>query len=164
MALRTAIDELAKTLLKQLPLVINTVAPRHNVSDVDSFTHDVLAGLGHAPEPAKRVVSAKMKKTFLEQAGANEDILKKAIQEYKQASEVVSFQHFAAQYLLPPPPPPPVQPPSTAPVQLVTHTTPDGEQLLVDPQTGKIYRPTEEAGNILIGYAGRGRFAHVKIV
>lgn len=170
MALRTAIDELAKTLLKQLPLVIINVASRHTISDTDSFTRDVLTGLGHTPEPAKRVVSAKMKKTFLEQTGANEEILKKAIQEYKQANEVVSFQHFAAQFLLAPPPPPlpvlatPALAPAPIVEQLVTHETPDGERLLIHPQSGKIYRSTDEAGNILIGYAGKGRFAHVKIV
>ena len=37
----------------------------------------------------------------------------------------------------------------------------DGESLLKGVTTGKIYRPTEEAGDVLIGYAGKGRFADV---
>lgn len=37
----------------------------------------------------------------------------------------------------------------------------DGETLLKGVVTGKIYRPTEEAGDVLIGYAGKGRFADV---
>ena len=37
----------------------------------------------------------------------------------------------------------------------------EGETLLKGVTTGKIYRPTEEAGDVLIGYAGKGRFADV---
>ena len=38
----------------------------------------------------------------------------------------------------------------------------EGETLLKGVDSGKIYRPTEEAGDVLIGYAGKGRFASVK--
>lgn len=38
----------------------------------------------------------------------------------------------------------------------------DGESLLKGVTSGKIYRPTEEAGDVLIGYAGKGRFSDVK--
>lgn len=38
----------------------------------------------------------------------------------------------------------------------------DGESLLKGVSSGKIYRPTEEAGDVLIGYAGKGRFVDVK--
>jgi len=38
----------------------------------------------------------------------------------------------------------------------------DGEKLLIGTKSGKIYRPTEEAGDVLIGVAGQGRFKDVK--
>lgn len=37
----------------------------------------------------------------------------------------------------------------------------EGETLLKGVGSGKIYRPTEEAGDVLIGYAGKGRFSEV---
>lgn len=37
----------------------------------------------------------------------------------------------------------------------------EGETLLKGVESGKIYRPTEEAGDVLIGYAGKGRFTEV---
>lgn len=37
----------------------------------------------------------------------------------------------------------------------------EGETLLKGVDSGKIYRPTEEAGDVLIGYAGKGRFTEV---
>ena len=37
----------------------------------------------------------------------------------------------------------------------------EGETLLKGVVSGKIYRPTEEAGDVLIGYAGKGRFVDV---
>lgn len=37
----------------------------------------------------------------------------------------------------------------------------EGETLLIGVKTGKIYQPTD-AGDVLVGYAGKGRFASVK--
>ena len=37
----------------------------------------------------------------------------------------------------------------------------EGESLLIGVKTGKIYQPTD-AGDVLVGYAGKGRFASVK--
>jgi hypothetical protein len=39
----------------------------------------------------------------------------------------------------------------------------EDETLMIGLTTGKIYRTTEEAGDVLIGIAGQGRFASVKI-
>jgi hypothetical protein len=41
--------------------------------------------------------------------------------------------------------------------------THEDETLLIGVKTGKIYRSTEEAGDVLIGVAGQGRFAGVKV-
>jgi hypothetical protein len=38
----------------------------------------------------------------------------------------------------------------------------EDETLLRGEKTGKIYRSTEEAGDVLIGYAGKGRFSDIK--
>ena len=41
--------------------------------------------------------------------------------------------------------------------------THEDETLLIGLKSGKIYRTTEEAGDVLIGVAGQGRFADVKV-
>jgi len=130
--IQIALNEVSKTIMKQVVKVIADVAPRHNVSDVDAFTQEMLSALGFGEEvekPAKkagkmvlavaaaapaegsvksegekssgrkRVVSKKMKEAFMALEGATEAKLKEAMTAYKEAAEVDSFDALARQML-----------------------------------------------------------------
>jgi hypothetical protein len=106
------------------------VASRHNVSDVGEFVRQVLVGMGMekmaetdggagwaAKMPTKegsvasdekqrkRVVSKKMKETYMALEGATEENLAETVKAYKDAAEVESFEAFARARLSSPAPP-----------------------------------------------------------
>ena len=113
--------DISKTIMKQITKVIADVAPRHEISDVEAFTQEILAGLGFGENPKKeakvkkekdgsvvsdgttsgrkRVVSKKMKEAFLALDGADEEKLKEAMKAYKEAAEVDSFDALSRQLL-----------------------------------------------------------------
>lgn len=239
---------------KQLKDVATKVATDHKVSDVNKMVDDLMIAMGLmeiqvkatktksvksdkesvASSAKKRVVSKKMKDTFLALEGATEDILKELIKEYKTAEDVESFDAFSRAKLGLDPIIKETKtrkekkdkkgrfdkwtPTSTKLFKTITEENGgnvtdelktefqtyidnlsdeqfaaasiqghmrafitaktqnnndnddedllefefDDEILLKGEKTGKIYRPTEEAGDVLIGYAGKGRFAHVQ--
>ena len=250
---QNALENVAKSMSKQLKDVATKVATDHNVSDVNKLVDDLMVAMGLmqiqvkttntksissdkdsviSNNTKKRVVSKKMKDTFLALEGANDALLKELIKEYKNADDVESFDAFSRAKL------------GLLPIVKETKTikpkkgrfdkwTPtsnklfktiteennhtindqlkkdfqnyidslsdeqfasasiqghmrafitsininekevdnededllefefDGETLLRGEKSGKIYRPTEEAGDILIGYYGKGRFDHI---
>jgi hypothetical protein len=135
--IQIALNEVSKTIMKQVVKVIADVAPRHNVSDVDAFTQEMLSALGFGEsekmvvekavktkvakpkkepkEPSvdgsveeseggkssgrKRVVSKKMKESFMAMEGATEEKLKEAMKAYKEAVEVDSFDALSREML-----------------------------------------------------------------
>ena len=102
---------------KQLKDVATKVATDHNVSDVNKMVDDLMVAMGLmeiqvkttktksvsekkdkesvTSSGKKRVVSKKMKDAFLALEGANEDLLKELIKEYKTAEDVESFDAFS---------------------------------------------------------------------
>lgn len=108
--IKQLLKNMAKTLSKQITATVTDVALHHGVTDVDAFVRDVLAGIGLADttvktdgsvtsEKRKRVVSKKMKDTYLGMEGANEENLKTTMEAYKAADEVESFEAFARERL-----------------------------------------------------------------
>ena len=132
--------------MKQVTKVIADVAPRHQISDVEAFTQEILAGLGFGESPKKeakekdgsvvsdgasgrkRVVSKKMKEAFLALEGADEEKLKEAMKSYKEAAEVDSFDALDRQMLgltLAPAPEPKVKKEKKAKVEKSARFTPN---------------------------------------
>ena len=52
MAIPVLLASLSKTLLDRIPEVIQTVASRHDIQNPQTFSQDLLAGLGLATPPA----------------------------------------------------------------------------------------------------------------
>ncbi len=117
---QNALENVAKSMSKQLKDVATKVATDHNVSDVNKMVDDLMVAMGLmeiqvkstktksvsvksekkdkesvASTGKKRVVSKKMKDAFLALEGANEDLLKELIKEYKTAEDVESFDAFS---------------------------------------------------------------------
>ena len=166
MAIPTLLASISKTLLDNLPNVIQTVASRHDIQDPQTFSQDLLAGLGlstslpPAPKPKpKRVVSGAMKAKYLALPGATEDGLLKTIKAYKEATEVTDWITFATSYLKPEAAPAAAAEEEDE-LQTFLH---EDETLLLNQTTGMIYVDTLEAGRVPIGRAGKGRFAHIKL-
>ena len=168
MAIPVLLASLSKTLLDRIPGVIQTVASRHDIQDPQTFSQDLLAGLGRAPPPAppaktpKRVVSGAMKAKYLALPGATEDGLAKTINAYKEATEVTDWITFATSHLNQSSPPAPLAKdgPEEEDLQTIVH---EEETLLINRATGMIYVETLEAGTVPIGRAGKGRFAHITL-
>jgi hypothetical protein len=253
---QNALENVAKSMSKQLKDVATKVATDHNVSDVNKMVDDLMVAMGLmeiqvkttktksvsikdkesvVSTGKKRVVSKKMKDAFLALEGANEDLLKELIKEYKTAEDVESFDAFSRAKLGLAPIVKETKPrkekkekkgrfdkwtpTSTKLFKTITEenngavtddlkkdfqsyvdslsdedfasasiqghmrafittnfTKKDDEEdeedliefnyedetLLRGEKSGKIYRPTEEAGDVLIGYAGKGRFSDVE--
>ena len=254
---QNALQNVAKSMSKQLKDVATKVATDHNVSDVNKMVDDLMVAMGlmeiqvktksvksEGSTAKKRVVSKKMKDAFLALEGANEDLLKELIKEYKTAEDVESFDAFSRAKLGLSPLMKETKPrkekkekkgrfdkwtpTSTKLFKTITEensgivsdelkkefqTYIDGlsdedfasasiqghmrafstgkgevvqeneeveeetveeededllefefedETLLRGEKTGKIYRSTEEAGDVLIGYIGKGRFSDVE--
>jgi hypothetical protein len=114
--IQTTLENVAKTMVKQIADVIKTVAPRHGVADVEQMTQEILVGLGLVElkitnvkkinngsvssdgGARKRVVSKKMKETYMKIEGSTEESLKTVIAAYKLADKdtVISFDAFCA--------------------------------------------------------------------
>ena len=114
---QNALENVAKSMSKQLKDVATKVATDHNVSDVNKMVDDLMVAMGLmeiqvkttktksvsekkdkesvTSSGKKRVVSKKMKDAFLALEGANEDLLKELIKEYKTAEDVESFDAFS---------------------------------------------------------------------
>jgi hypothetical protein len=114
---QNALENVAKSMSKQLKDVATKVATDHKVSDVNKMVDDLMVAMGlleiqvkstktkSVPEKKdkesvasngkKRVVSKKMKDAFLALQGANEELLKELIKEYKTAEDVESFDAFS---------------------------------------------------------------------
>lgn len=117
---QNALENVAKSMSKQLKDVATKVATDHKVSDVNKMVDDLMVAMGLmeiqvkstktksvsvksekkdkesvASTGKKRVVSKKMKDAFLALEGANEDLLKELIKEYKTAEDVESFDAFS---------------------------------------------------------------------
>jgi hypothetical protein len=263
---QNALENVAKSMSKQLKDVATKVATDHNVSDVNKMVDDLMVAMGLmeiqvktaktksvksdkdsvVSTGKKRVVSKKMKDAFLALEGANDDLLKELIKEYKTAEDVESFDAFSRAKLGLSPLVKETKPRkekkekkekkgrfdkwnptstklfktiteensgivtddlkkefqtyidglsdehfASASIQghmrafsseksevveekkeIVVEETNDDEDLLEfdfedetllrGEKTGKIYRSTEEAGDVLIGYAGKGRFSDIK--
>ena len=257
---QNALENVAKSMSKQLKDVATKVATDHNVSDVNKMVDDLMVAMGLmeiqvkttktksvsekkdkesvTSSGKKRVVSKKMKDAFLALEGANEDLLKELIKEYKTAEDVESFDAFSRAKLGLDPIIKEIKPrkekkekkgrfdkwtpTSTKLFKTITEenngTVTDDlkkefqtyidtlsdehfasasiqghmrafnsdkitkeeektdddddedllefdfedETLLRGEKSGKIYRSTEEAGDVLIGYAGKGRFSEVE--
>jgi hypothetical protein len=253
---QNALENVAKSMSKQLKDVATKVATDHNVPDVNKMVDDLMVAMGLmeiqvkstktksvsikkdkesvVSTGKKRVVSKKMKDAFLSLEGANEDILKELIKEYKTAEDVESFDAFSRAKLGLAPIVKETKPrkekkekkgrfdkwtpTSTKLFKTITeennYTVTDelkkefqsyvdglsdedfasasiqghmrafitskthtenhddddedllefefqDETLLRGEKSGKVYRSTEEAGDVLIGYFGKGRFAEV---
>lgn len=122
-AITKVLEDVARTLGKQLTAVLKDLAPRHGISDVDSLTQDLLVGLGlvelkvsvgkkksvaeksvdeessTGEKKKKRVVSKKMKESFLKLEGATEEKLAEAMKQYKEAEDVESFDSISRKVL-----------------------------------------------------------------
>ena len=254
---QNALENVAKSMSKQLKDVATKVATDHNVTDVNKMVDDLMIAMGLmeiqvkttktksvsekkdkesvTSSGKKRVVSKKMKDAFLALDGANDDLLKELIKEYKTAEDVESFDAFSRAKLGLSPIVKETKPKkekkekkgrfdkwtptstklfktiteenegtvtdelktefqtyidnlsdeqfAAASIQghmraFITSKTQnnndnddhedllefefDHEILLKGEKSGKIYRPTEEAGDVLIGYIGKGRFAQVE--
>jgi hypothetical protein len=112
---QNALENVAKSMSKQLKDVATKVATDHNVSDVNKMVDDLMVAMGLmeiqvktaktksvksdkdsvVSTGKKRVVSKKMKDAFLALEGANDDLLKELIKEYKTAEDVESFDAFS---------------------------------------------------------------------
>jgi hypothetical protein len=112
---QNALENVAKSMSKQLKDVATKVATDHNVSDVNKMVDDIMVAMGLmeiqvkttktksvksdkesvVSTGKKRVVSKKMKDAFLALEGANDDLLKELIKEYKTAEDVESFDAFS---------------------------------------------------------------------
>ena len=112
---QNALENVAKSMSKQLKDVATKVATDHNVSDVNKMVDDLMIAMGLmeiqvktaktksvksdkdsvVSTGKKRVVSKKMKDAFLALEGANDDLLKELIKEYKTAEDVESFDAFS---------------------------------------------------------------------
>ena len=108
---QNALQNVAKSMSKQLKDVATKVATDHNVSDVNKMVDDLMVAMGlmeiqvkttktksvksEESTGKKRVVSKKMKDAFLALEGANDDLLKELIKEYKTAEDVESFDAFS---------------------------------------------------------------------
>lgn len=116
--IQTTLENVAKTMVKQIAEVIKTVAPRHGVAvaDVEQMTQEIMVGLGLAElkitnvkkiksagsvssdggGSRKRVVSKKMKEAYMKIEGSTEESLKTVIAAYKLADKdtVISFDAF----------------------------------------------------------------------
>lgn len=256
---QNALENVAKSMSKQLKDVATKVATDHKVSDVNKMVDDLMVAMGLleiqvkstktksvtekkdkesvASNGKKRVVSKKMKDAFLALQGANEELLKELIKEYKTAEDVESFDAFSRAKLGLEPIVKETKPrkekkekkgrfdkwtpTSTKLFKTITEennntvtddlkkefqsyvdglsdedfasasiqghmrafitsktqtdddeeTNDDDEDLLEfefedetllrGEKSGKVYRSTEEAGDVLIGYIGKGRFAHI---
>ena len=244
---QNALENVAKSMSKQLKDVATKVATDHNVSDVNKMVEDIMVAMGLmeiqvkttkskdddsvVSTGKKRVVSKKMKDTFLAIEGANETLLKELIQEYKTAEDVESFDAFSRAKLGLAPIVKETKPKkekkgrfdkwtptSTKLFKTITEENTgtvtddlkkdfqayidtlsdedfasasiqghmrafitskftqkdsnededllefdfEDETLLRGEKSGKVYRSTEEAGDVLIGYIGKGRFADCK--
>jgi len=98
---------------KTIMTTVREVATTRGISDVDGFVADVLGKLELPTKKEKsvktesvkseggkkRVVSKKMKETFLKLEGATEEKLTELIKEYKDAAEVTSFDAFSREKL-----------------------------------------------------------------
>ena len=244
---------------KTIMTTVREVATKRSISDVDGFVADVMLVLEMPTKKEKvltvktesikseggkkRVVSKKMKESFMTLPGSSAEKLEEVIKAYKIAADVTSFDDFARSQLgVPPVEAKPKKekvkkekkeksgrmdkwtPTSTklfktivednggvmgddmkkefvtwldvlsdeefADASIQGHMRSfvmtkiekkeevkeevvggedeeleefdfEGEKLLKGEKSGKIYRPTEEAGDVLIGYAGKGRFASV---
>lgn len=110
--IQNALQNVAKSMSKQLKDVATKVATDHNVSDVNKMVDDLMIAMGLmeiqvksvsvkkdkdsvVSSGKKRVVSKKMKDAFLALEGATEDLLKELIKEYKTAEDVESFDAFS---------------------------------------------------------------------
>lgn len=109
---QNALENVAKSMSKQLKDVATKVATDNNVQDVNKLVDDLMVAMGLmeiqvkttktksdkesvVSTGKKRVVSKKMKDAFLALQGANEDLLKELIKEYKTAEDVESFDAFS---------------------------------------------------------------------
>jgi hypothetical protein len=113
---QNALENVAKSMSKQLKDVATKVATDNNVQDVNKLVDDLMIAMGLmeiqvkatktksvsvksektvASTGKKRVVSKKMKDAFLALEGANETLLKELIKEYKTAEDVESFDAFS---------------------------------------------------------------------
>jgi hypothetical protein len=117
---QNALENVAKSMSKQLKDVATKVATDHNVTDVNKMVDDLMVAMGLmeiqvkttktksvsvksekkdkesvVSTGKKRVVSKKMKDAFLALEGATEDLLKELIKEYKTAEDVESFDAFS---------------------------------------------------------------------
>ena len=116
--IQTTLENVAKTMVKQIAEVIKTVAPRHGVAvaDVEQMTQEIMVGLGlvelkitnvkkikstgsvssDGGGSRKRVVSKKMKEAYMKIEGSTEESLKTVIAAYKLADKdtVISFDAF----------------------------------------------------------------------
>ena len=109
MSVRKATNAMTEAMAKTVAEVMNSVAEKHSIADPDALAQDVLIGLGlveaensgpvkHENE-RKRVVSKKMKESFMKMEGATEAKLKEAIKLYKSEKDVVSFDALSSRLL-----------------------------------------------------------------
>lgn len=101
---------------KTIMTTVREVATKRGISDVDDLVADIMLALEIPTKEKKektdsekssvkseggkkRVVSKKMKENFLKLDGATEDKLTEIMKEYKEATEVTSFEAFAREKL-----------------------------------------------------------------
>lgn len=109
MSVQKAMNAMTKTMAKTVAEVVNAVAEKHKLEDPDALAQDILIGLGLVdvadggsvkPEKErKRVVSKKMKESFMKLEGATEAKLKEAIKLYKDTKDVDSFDALSSRVL-----------------------------------------------------------------
>lgn len=108
---QNALENVAKSMSKQLKDVATKVATDNKVSDVNKLVDELMIAMGlmeiqvkttksvkkddSVISIKKRVVSKKMKDVFLSLDGATEELLKELIKEYKTAEDVESFDAFS---------------------------------------------------------------------
>lgn len=109
--IQNTLENVAKTMTKQVATVVTDVLTKRGVADVDALLQDILVGLGlleitvktkksksvstEGETKRKRVVSKKMKDAYLALKGATEENLKEVMKAYKDAEEVESFEAFS---------------------------------------------------------------------
>ena len=106
---------ITQTIANQIKIAVEKVASSHKIENTAAFVQDILSELGltgvtpqekkkagsvaGSESGRKRVVSKKMKESFMAMPGATEEKLKEVMKAYKDAAEVDSFDAFARRSL-----------------------------------------------------------------
>jgi len=106
---------ITQTIANQIKIAVEKVASSHKIENTAAFVQDILSELGltgvvpqekkkagsvaGSESGRKRVVSKKMKESFMALPGATDEKLKEVMKAYKDAAEVDSFDAFARRHL-----------------------------------------------------------------